>query len=593
MSYYFGYEIVSAPRRGRGGGVAFLYDPKILSPVRNDVKKYSSFEVVECLIKSAEKFIRFCVVYRSTRAKEKYQDTKVAKFMNDFEDYLDTLITKAGSPVICGDFNFHVEDPGNVAAKKFIDLCQSKGFAQHVSMATHISGGTLDLVLSLESVSDPLPIQNIVCDPNTGTASDHFLVSFSIPFTSNCSRTRTYEEKEIRKLSKINIASFREDLFFSEINQEDYKSVDQAVQLYSDVVGKILDKHAPLINKKFTIQKSDFWDEKCQAAVRERRRAKRALDKAKAKKTNVENTVIEELKATFHEKSIDAEIVINRARNHFYDKQLSSVKGDSRGTYKVINKLLDKEYGANKVPNGDEQDVANRLKIFFDEKVKTIYSNIEKGQSSAPSSKEKSPGYSCDGINSKLEGFKEISLLELEELIKSLPNKSSSLDTIPLWLFKHCLPELLPIIHYIVNQSLIEGIFPAALKEASIRPGLKKPTLDVDELKNYRPISNLTYLSKILEKAVHNQLCNYVNDNNLFSAYQSGYRKFHSCETAVTKIHNDILMMIDKKENVLLLLLDLSAAFDTINHKLLLKKLSSTYGIEKTALKWLESYLRN
>ena len=150
-------------------------------------------------------------------------------------------------------------------------------------------------------------------------------------------------------------------------------------------------------------------------------------------------------------------------------------------------------------------------------------------------------------------------MLELEEMIKDLPNKSSSLDVIPLWLFKHCLPELLPIVHYIVNQSLKERIFPTALKEASIRPGLKKHTLDVDELKNYRPISNLTYLSKILEKAVHHQLNNYVNDNNLFSTHQSGYRRFHGCETAVTKIHNDVLMLIDKKENVLLLLLDLSA----------------------------------
>ena len=125
-----------------------------------------------------------------------------------------------------------------------------------------------------------------------------------------------------------------------------------------------------------------------------------------------------------------------------------------------------------------------------------------------------------------------------------------------------------------MNQSLKDGIFPRALKEASIRPGLKKPTLDVDDLKNYRPISNLSYLSKILEKAVHNQICDYVNKNNLFSPHQSGYRQFHSCETAVTKIHNDVLMMIDGKENVLLLLLDLSAAFDTINHDLLLKKLN-------------------
>ena len=587
-----GYDVISAPRKGRGGGVAFLYNPNILNPVRNDVKKYSSFEVIECIIKSANASIRLCVIYRSTRNKEKYEDTKVSKFMTDFEDYLDNLVTKSGSPIICGDFNFHVEDPYDASAQKFIDLYRSKGFAQHVSAPTHISGSTLDLVLTLESVVDPIALQQIVCEPNTGTASDHFLVSFNIPITLNCSNSRTYEEKEVREMGKIDINSFREDIFFSKLNQGNYESVDQAVQLYSDVVGAVLEKHAPLISKKFTTQKSDFWNDKCQAAVRERRRAKRALVKAKTKISIGENIDMEEfenLKINHGEKSIDAEIVINRARTDFYNKQLASLKGDSKGTYKVINKLLDKEYGSNKAPNGDEEEVANRLKTFFDVKVRTIYSNIKNNMTCSPESKE-AVGTAADCT---LDCFREISVQELEDLIRNLPNKSSPLDTIPLWLFKHCLPELLPIVHYIVNESLKEGYFPAALKEASIRPGLKKPTLDVDELKNYRPISNLTYLSKILEKAVHSQLCSYVDSNNLFSNYQSGYRKFHSCETAVTKIHNDVLMMIDKKENVLLLLLDLSAAFDTINHDLLLKKLTRTYGIRKTAIKWLESYLRN
>ena len=81
-----------------------------------------------------------------------------------------------------------------------------------------------------------------------------------------------------------------------------------------------------------------------------------------------------------------------------------------------------------------------------------------------------------------------------------MPNKSSALDVVPIWLFKNCLPELINIVHYIVNTSLCTGFFPSSLKAAMIRPGLKKPSLDSDELKNYRPISNLTYLSKILEK---------------------------------------------------------------------------------------------
>ena len=139
---------------------------------------------------------------------------------------------------------------------------------------------------------------------------------------------------------------------------------------------------------------------------------------------------------------------------------------------------------------------------------------------------------------------------------------------------------------FIVNRSITAGIFPSVFKSALIRPGLKKIGLDPDELKNYRPISNISFISKIIEKCVHNQLTSYIETENLHASYQSGYRKHHSCETAVTKIHNDILLMMDKQSNVVLLLLDLSAAFDTISHSLLLKKLKDLYGIQGNVLKW-------
>ena len=253
-------------------------------------------------------------------------------------------------------------------------------------------------------------------------------------------------------------------------------------------------------------------------------------------------------------------------------------------------RILDKEFGANKLPNGNsDEEVAENLKSFFDDKVKTIYKKIEVESINRPTL------LTTDTVQSKitprLTKFREISEKELEDIIHQLPNKSSTLDAIPLWLFKECLPELMPIVHFIINESLTTGTFPSMLKSAAVRPCLKKSTLDADELKNYRPISNLTYLSKLLEKVVHIQLVEYLDNENMFSSFQSGYRRFHSCETAITKIHNDLLIMMDKKTNVVLLLLDLSAAFDTINHDLLINKLTKLYGISDVVLTWLKSYL--
>ena len=98
-------------------------------------------------------------------------------------------------------------------------------------------------------------------------------------------------------------------------------------------------------------------------------------------------------------------------------------------------------------------------------------------------------------------------------------------------------------------------------------------------------------IEKILEKCVHKQLTLYLENNSLLSKFQSGYRRNFSCETAITRIHNDILLMIDKKTNILLTFFDLSAAFDTVNHRLLLKKLQQSYGIEQNVLSWIQSYL--
>ena len=132
---------------------------------------------------------------------------------------------------------------------------------------------------------------------------------------------------------------------------------------------------------------------------------------------------------------------------------------------------------------------------------------------------------------------------------------------------------------------------PQSFKVAVIKPLLKKPTLDPYVLANYRPISNLPFLSKILEKVVANQLCDFLRDNNLFEDFQSGFRVNHSTETALVKITNDLLIASDKGLVSVLVLLDLSAAFDTIDHQILLQRLERSIGLKGSALSWFKSYL--
>ena len=154
------------------------------------------------------------------------------------------------------------------------------------------------------------------------------------------------------------------------------------------------------------------------------------------------------------------------------------------------------------------------------------------------------------------------------------------------------LHSLAPIITAIVNKSLETSCMPAELKRAHVRPRLKKPCLDPDVMNNYRPVSNLPFISKIVEKVVDARLENHLRENDLHEPLQSAYRKHHSTETALINIQSDILQALDNGRVAALVLLDLSAAFDTIDHSILTERLHKSFGISGDALTWIISYLR-
>ena len=134
---------------------------------------------------------------------------------------------------------------------------------------------------------------------------------------------------------------------------------------------------------------------------------------------------------------------------------------------------------------------------------------------------------------------------------------------------------------------------PPTLKKAVLSPVLKKPALDRQEFANFRPISNLKMVSKLIEKVVPSRLIGHLDENNLQELFQSGYKQYHSRETALLRVQNDILCALDSHNCVVLLLLDLSCAFDTVDHKILIHRLRCRFGIKGKALDWLRSYLTN
>jgi len=151
---------------------------------------------------------------------------------------------------------------------------------------------------------------------------------------------------------------------------------------------------------------------------------------------------------------------------------------------------------------------------------------------------------------------------EIQKLISSAPNKTCELDSAPTWLVKDMRGLLSPFISLLVNKSLTAGCFPAAFKEALVRPLLKKVGLDAGDQKSFRPVSNLPFLSKLLEKVVQARLQAFLESNRLMAKTQSAYRKYRSTETAVTRVYNDLLLAAERGHVSALCLLDFNQSIN-------------------------------
>ena len=157
---------------------------------------------------------------------------------------------------------------------------------------------------------------------------------------------------------------------------------------------------------------------------------------------------------------------------------------------------------------------------------------------------------------------------------------------------KGCISELAPVITRIINLLLVQSSFPDKYKRAVVKPLLKKTGLD-PVFKNCRPVSNLCFGSKVIEDAVSLQIQEHIHRHGYFEKLQSAYRSKHSTETALIKvlIKDDVLISLDDNDVVFLSLLDLSAAFDTVDHVTLIERLRCSFGISGSALEWIRSYL--
>ena len=178
----------------------------------------------------------------------------------------------------------------------------------------------------------------------------------------------------------------------------------------------------------------------------------------------------------------------------------------------------------------------------------------------------------------------------VDKIVKTSPTKSCLIDPWPIFLIKECIDILLPLLTKLVNCWLMEGCVPDAFKFAVVTPLIKKPNLPSDDLKSYRPVSGLSLLSKLVECVVARQLLGHIHMHNLDNLYQTAYKAGHSTETVLLSIKKEVHLSLSRGKPTAIVLLNLSAAFDNINHSTLLSCLSIWFGVGGSVLKWFTSY---
>ena len=184
--------------------------------------------------------------------------------------------------------------------------------------------------------------------------------------------------------------------------------------------------------------------------------------------------------------------------------------------------------------------------------------------------------------------IEDVSEQEVYDIIKSLSNSSAGWDEFPLSIAKQCSKNFVKPLTALINSSFRERVFPRELKKARVVPIYK--TGDKPLINNYRPISILSFYSKVFEKLMYNKLYNFIEANDILYAHQYGFRRGHSTQQAIITLINKITKSVNSDDVVISVFIDLKKGFDCVPTNILLAKLQA-YGIRGDYIKWFRSYL--
>ena len=492
----------------------------------------------------------------------------VKDFFEEFTDAAHCLSLRNGQLLLLGALNLHLEDSACRDSATFGNILYDCSLALRSSKPSHLAGHCLDVIITRK---DDNRIQSIAT--NNPGISDHFAINFNILHQKPQPVKKNFC---FRKLKSVNRTKLAEDL--SQVNQiESSLPVTDQYDRFESLISGVIEDHAPLMKRSVTVRPNREW---YNSNIRRAKVLRRHLER-KWKKSGLPSDLV------LLKKQCNVNHLMSDAKYEFFSKKILDCKDDKKKLFNTCKYLLNYK-GDPALPPKPSTSLPKDFNEFFIDKIVKIRGTIN-DQVKTTLMTEISEA--CPANATQLTNFKPATIEEVKKIICGSSSATCSLDPIPTSLLKEYCDTLVPVITQIVNSSVRDGTVPTKLKNAVVSPLLKKLSLDRDQFKNYRPVSNLSFVSKIIEKVVVMRTFDHLNSNNLTECMQSAYKSFHSTETALLRVQNDLLMAMHQGKMSALILLDLSAAFDTIDHGLLLNRMEKRFQICGSALAWFKSYL--
>lgn len=550
----------------RGGGVSIFvrnrYKVELIDKLCNNIYEYCDIKIYVNNV-----IINIMGVYRPP------SDVNIQEFTGIMERKL-SLIDSTELCFVCGDLNIDLLNPNNTE-QLFFDMLRSYLFTSLITQPTRIGSNSISLIdhiwsNSLSGFSSGVILNDI---------SDHYMTFVYVPIPTNegdiTFSFRDHSDVCVEKFS-IALTNYLNNRFslYSDINFNDRFSI------FCDDIYDLYNKYCPVRMKSISVKRIRrpwLGGDIIKNVNRKHKLFK--LYKEGSLSFNIYNSFKNKLSRS-----------IKTAKRNYFRFKLENNRRDLKQSWKFINMLLGKKIDKEKqidiedngIITGDCYAVANIFNEYFANVGHSLdllidNRNINPVSYMAPSNP--SSFYFCD-----------TNTVEVSSVINSLPNKGSPLNRIPTIIFKAVSSVISPVVSNLYNCSIREGIFPDYLKIGKLTPLFKKG-LHTNK-KNYRPITSLNILSKIFEKLTYSRCISFLNNFNILSNKQYGFRSEKSTADALLEYTDKAYKTLDAGDSFLTVFIDFSKAFDTVNHSILLKKLHHI-GFRGNSYNWFQSYLSN